>query len=81
VFTTDATDQTNPAEFRAARADATLLLVLHARLADIYSVLTVADLYDGVHPTQDAHAKVAAAFYATLHPLTACDVPVTACGP
>src|SRR5262249_10705260 len=29
------------------------------RFADIYSVLTLADLYDGVHPTEEAHAKVA----------------------
>jgi lysophospholipase L1-like esterase len=51
------------------------------RLADVYSVLTVADLYDGVHPTQGAHAKVAAAFYAALHPVAACTTPVTTAGP
>ena len=50
------------------------------RFADVYSVLTVADLYDGVHPTQLAHAKVATAFYGALFPVTACTT-ATACGP
>ena len=50
------------------------------RFADVHAALTTADLYDGVHPTQAAHAKVAAAFYAALSPVVACTT-VTACGP
>ena len=32
------------------------------RFVDVNSVLTTADLYDGIHPTEAAHAKVAQAF-------------------
>jgi lysophospholipase L1-like esterase len=32
------------------------------RLVDVNSVLTTADLYDGIHPTEAAHAKVAQKF-------------------
>jgi lysophospholipase L1-like esterase len=53
----------------------------HVRLADVYSALTVSDLYDGVHPTQVAHAKVAAAFFAALSPVTTCTTPAANCGP
>jgi lysophospholipase L1-like esterase len=42
------------------------------RFADVYSTLSLADLYDGVHPTQAAHAKVATAFFGALSPVTAC---------
>jgi lysophospholipase L1-like esterase len=34
----------------------------HVRFVDVNSVLTVADLYDGIHPTEAAHAKVAQKF-------------------
>jgi hypothetical protein len=32
------------------------------RFVDVNSVLTTADLYDGIHPTEAAHAKVAQKF-------------------
>jgi hypothetical protein len=32
------------------------------RFVDVNSVLTTADLYDGIHPTEAAHAKVAQVF-------------------
>jgi lysophospholipase L1-like esterase len=51
------------------------------RFADVNSVLTVADLYDGVHPTQAAHARVANAFFAALLPVTSCTGPAVSCGP
>ena len=50
------------------------------RFADVAGQLTTADLYDGVHPTQVAHAKVAAAFYAALNPVVSCTA-ATVCGP
>jgi lysophospholipase L1-like esterase len=34
----------------------------HVRFVDVNSVLTTADLYDGIHPTEAAHAKVAQKF-------------------
>jgi aryl-phospho-beta-D-glucosidase BglC (GH1 family)/lysophospholipase L1-like esterase len=34
----------------------------HVRFVDVNSVLTTADLYDGIHPTETAHAKVAQIF-------------------
>jgi lysophospholipase L1-like esterase len=34
----------------------------HVRFVDVNSVLTTADLYDGIHPTEAAHAKVAQVF-------------------
>lgn len=37
-------------------------LYQHVRFVDVYSVLTTADLYDGIHPTEEAHAKVAQKF-------------------
>jgi lysophospholipase L1-like esterase len=32
------------------------------RFVDVNSVLTMADLYDGIHPTEAAHAKIAQMF-------------------
>jgi hypothetical protein len=32
------------------------------RFVDVNSVLTTADLYDGIHPTEAAHARVAQKF-------------------
>jgi lysophospholipase L1-like esterase len=34
----------------------------HVRFVDVNSALTTADLYDGIHPTEAAHAKVARKF-------------------
>jgi lysophospholipase L1-like esterase len=34
--------------------------------ADVNAVLTLDDLYDGIHPTREAHTKVAAVFYDVL---------------
>ena len=50
--------------------DAVILKNVNARIAagqrvrfvDVNSVLTTADLYDGIHPTEAAHAKVAQKF-------------------
>ena len=50
------------------------------RFADVYAQLTLSDLYDGVHPTQAAHAKVATAFFNALSPVSACTA-ATSCGP
>lgn len=41
----------------------------HVRFADVYASLTVADLYDGVHPTQAAADKVAQVWYDALVPI------------
>lgn len=51
------------------------------KFADVYSTLTLADLYDGVHPTQAAHAKVATAFFSALNPVVSCTTPTASCGP
>gem|GEM_PF-1368037 len=40
----------------------------HVRFADIRSVLTTADLYDGVHPTEAAADKVAQVWFDALTP-------------
>jgi lysophospholipase L1-like esterase len=56
-------------EFNAAvksRIDARVAAGQKVRYADVNARLTVADLYDGVHPTQAAHAKVADAWYGAL---------------
>jgi len=56
-------------EFNAAvrsRVDARIAAGEKVRYADIYARLTVADLYDGVHPTQVAHDKGADAWYGAL---------------
>ena len=36
------------------------------RFADVAAVLTVGDLYDGIHPTEDAHAKIAQVWFDAL---------------
>lgn len=41
----------------------------HVRFADVYGSLTVADLYDGVHPTEAAADKVAQVWYSALTPI------------
>jgi len=41
----------------------------HVRWADVYSVLSVSDLYDGVHPTEAAADKVAQVWYNALAPI------------
>ncbi len=51
------------------------------RFADVYSVLSTAELYDGVHPTQAAHAKVSQVWFDALAPLVNCAAPMPACGP
>ena len=38
-------------------------------LSDIHAALTVTDLYDGIHPTREAHDKVADAWLVVLAPL------------
>ena len=51
------------------------------RFVDVNSVLTTADLYDGIHPTEAAHAKVAQKFLdvirATLGASTTTSTPST----
>lgn len=49
------------------------------RLAEVANVLSTGDLYDGVHPTQAAHSKVAKAFFDVLSPVTSCSTPVASC--
>jgi len=39
------------------------------RVADVNAVLTVADLYDGVHPDEAGHAKIARVWLEALRPL------------
>lgn len=39
------------------------------RFVDVNSVLTTADLYDGIHPTEAAHAKIAQKWLDALLPL------------
>jgi lysophospholipase L1-like esterase len=41
----------------------------HVRFADVYSVLSLSDLYDGVHPTQVAADKVAQVWFSALSPI------------
>ena len=38
----------------------------HVRFVDVNSVLKTADLYDGIHPTEAAHAKVAQKFLESI---------------
>lgn len=38
-------------------------------LADVNAALTVADLYDGIHPTREAHDKIATAWLGVLQPM------------
>ncbi len=49
------------------------------RFVDINSVLTTADLYDGIHPTEAAHGKVAQKFLTEIR--AALSVPVTTPSP
>lgn len=42
--------------------DARVAAGQHVRLVDVNSVLTTTDLYDGIHPTELAHAKIARKF-------------------
>lgn len=42
--------------------DARVAAGQRVRFVDVYSALTVADLYDGIHPTEAAHAKIAQKF-------------------
>lgn len=42
--------------------DARVALGQNVRFVDVNSVLTTADLYDGIHPTEVAHAKIAQKF-------------------
>lgn len=42
------------------------------RFVDVYSVLTLQDLYDGVHPTLEAHGKIAGAWYDVMVPQLDC---------
>jgi lysophospholipase L1-like esterase len=42
------------------------------RFADVEPALTLSDLYDGVHPTQAAHGKIAAVFAQVLGGLVSC---------
>jgi lysophospholipase L1-like esterase len=51
------------------RVQARIAAGQHVRWADVYSVLTVSDLYDGVHPTQAASDKVAQVWYNALTPI------------
>jgi lysophospholipase L1-like esterase len=39
------------------------------RFADVAAVLTVGDLYDGIHPTEDAHAKIGQVWFDALQPI------------
>ena len=55
------------------------------RFVDVNSVLTTADLYDGIHPTEAAHAKVAQKFLeairAALGSVTTTSAPVATTTP
>jgi len=59
-------------QFNAALAD---LVGVHPErgkrlwLADVYSVLELSDLYDGIHPSREAHDKVGDAWLEVLLPL------------
>ena len=45
-----------------SNADARAAAGQRVRFVDVNSVLTTADLYDGIHPTEAAHAKIAQMF-------------------
>ena len=51
------------------RVQARVLAGKRVRFADVASVLTVSDLYDGIHPTQAAADKVAQVWYNALAPI------------
>ena len=53
------------AQFNAVirkNAEARIAAGQRVRFVDVNSVLTTADLYDGIHPTEEAHAKIAQKF-------------------
>lgn len=52
-----------------ARVQARIQAGKKVRFADVASVLTTADLYDGVHPTEAAHDKVAQVWFDALTPI------------
>jgi hypothetical protein len=56
-----------------SNVDARIAAGQQVRFVDVNSVLTTADLYDGIHPTEVAHAKVAQVF---LDAVRAALVPV-----
>lgn len=62
-----------------AQVNARITAGKHVRFADINSVLTVSDLYDGVHPTRAAHDKVAAQWLKALQATFTCSGTPT-CG-
>jgi lysophospholipase L1-like esterase len=51
------------------RAQARIAAGKKVRFADVYSVLTVSDLYDGIHPTEAAADKVAQVWFDALTPI------------
>ena len=51
------------------RVQARIAAGQHVRFADVYAVLSVSDLYDGVHPTQAAADKVAQVWFDALSPI------------
>ncbi len=63
------------------RIDARIAAGQKIRYADVYSSLTLADLYDGVHPTQAAHAKVAHVWRQALQGIVSCSSIPASCGP
>ncbi|MCI0670092.1 MAG: GDSL-type esterase/lipase family protein [Myxococcaceae bacterium] len=49
------------------------------KFADVFSALTVSDLTDGVHPSEEAHEKVAETWFRALQTITTC-APTSTCG-
>lgn len=60
-----------------ARIDARIAAGQKIRWADVNAVLTLSDLYDGVHPTEAAHAKIAHVWRQALQGLVSCPGPAT----
>ena len=63
------------------RIDARIAAGQKIRFADVYSVLTLADLYDGVHPTEAAHAKIANVWTQALQTILSCTNQAPVCAP
>ena len=63
------------------RIDARIAAGQKVRWADVSATLTVADLYDGVHPTQEAHARVAHVWRQALQGVVSCSGVITSCAP
>lgn len=63
------------------RIEARIAAGQKVRYADVYSVLSLADLYDGVHPTQAAHGKIAPVWRQALQGIVTCTSPSSSCGP